>query len=71
MLMFLLLLLLLLIVSGIDQFCFGTHFGCDSQVLRESTQVFLTFRRGIAWLKRSFRGRKELFICSNIHYSFW
>ena len=57
------------IVSGIDQFCFGTHFACDPQG-RELTQVFGNFQTGVLWLKRSFRCRKELFICSNIHYSF-
>ena len=41
------------------------------RVLRKSMQVFWTFKRWVIWLKRSFRVRKELFICSNIHYSFW
>ena len=40
------------------------------RVLKESMQVFWTFKRGIIWLKRSFRCRKELFICSNIHFFF-
>ena len=40
------------------------------RVLRESTQSFWTFIRGIIWLKITFRCRKKLFIGSNIHHSF-
>ena len=39
------------------------------RVLRESMQGFWAFERGTAWLKRTFRCRKELHICSNIHHS--
>ena len=40
-------------------------------VLRELPQVFWTFKRGVIWLKRSFRYRKELLICSNLMLFFF
>ena len=38
-------------------------------VLRELMQVFWTFEWGTVWLKRTFRCRIDLYICSNIYFT--